>query len=83
MSAVRCILVPVIDRRICEVMGGQPWPEDLFGPYLPPNGVSQGGEGSRYPPVLPFATLADVVQQPGVQNLEDPDERGVWIWDLD
>jgi len=70
----RCVMTFVADERICKAVGGTPLPLDLT-----PSVETQQGASSR---VLARAKLADVVSEPGVANLDDPDQRGVWIWDL-
>lgn len=70
----RCVLTPVIDKRICRIMGGTPLPLDLS-PQVENRSGGILGPISR-------AQLMDVVSEPGIANLEDPDERKVWIWDL-
>lgn len=68
--------MPVIDRRICETLGGTPMP-------LPLEKDDPGGSVGRSLPLTPWM-LRDVIMEPGVANLEDPDTRpGAWLWDLD
>lgn len=64
----------VADERICKAIGGTPLPLDLS-----PTAETDLGASSRQ---LARAKLQDVVMEPGIANLDDPDERGVWIWDL-
>lgn len=66
--------MPVIDRRICETLGGTPMP-------LPLEKNDPGGIVGQTLPLAPWM-LRDVIMEPGVANLEDPDNRGAWIWDL-
>lgn len=67
--------MPVIDRRICETLGGTPMP-------LPGSERDPGGITPQSLPLVPWQ-LRDVIMEPGVANLEDPDNRGAWFWDLE
>lgn len=70
----RCVLTPVIDKRICRIMGGTPLPLDLS-----PGAEMQPGASSSQ---IARAQVMDVIAEPGIADLDDPDERRVWIWDL-
>lgn len=67
--------MPVIDRRICEIMGGTPMP-------LPLSESDPGGTVGQEVPLTKWK-LRDVMEEPGIARWDDPDSRGAWIWDLD
>jgi len=48
---------------------------------LPLEKSDPGGIVGQTLPLAPWM-LRDVIMEPGVANLEDPDSRGAWIWDL-
>jgi len=71
------VFVPVMDERVCRVLGGTPYPTPLEGEKRDPGGIT----GARVP--LNYWKLQDLLFEPGVADWDDPDSRGAWIWDLD